>query len=73
MRCSNHDANQDACFTFEDPYNAALERVRSSQVCELLEDVEVNGFAVVDDPEAGRCAGGDGVLFKQALTEVVED
>ena len=51
MRCSNHDANQDACFTFEDPYNAALERVRSSQVCELLEDVEVNGFAVVDVPK----------------------
>ena len=27
---------------------------------------------VCDDPEVGECAGGDDVLFKQVITEVVE-
>eukprot|EP00924_Labyrinthula_sp_SR-Ha-C_P001310 augustus_masked-scaffold_7-processed-gene-19.101-mRNA-1 protein AED:1.00 eAED:1.00 QI:0/-1/0/0/-1/1/1/0/321 len=82
LGCSDPEANLDACFTFEGTYEAALDRVRTTGLCDVLEATEVEVdlgegqvilAPVVGDPADLGCAGGDGVLFKQLLTDVFED
>jgi len=65
----------DACFVFVEQYQAALDRVKSTGLCEILEETEVDGVQVVGNPQVvpGACANGDGNLFKAVFTDLVED
>eukprot|EP00924_Labyrinthula_sp_SR-Ha-C_P013564 snap_masked-scaffold_5-processed-gene-6.25-mRNA-1 protein AED:1.00 eAED:1.00 QI:0/-1/0/0/-1/1/1/0/362 len=78
LGCSDPQANEEACFTFEGTYTDALKRVQNSGLCNFLENrniaFEGDQVPVVGDPEIspGSCANGDGVEFKEYVTEEFE-
>eukprot|EP00924_Labyrinthula_sp_SR-Ha-C_P009470 snap_masked-scaffold_2-processed-gene-24.29-mRNA-1 protein AED:1.00 eAED:1.00 QI:0/0/0/0/1/1/3/0/223 len=77
--CSNILANLETCFTFENSYKEAVERVQNTDLCEELKErtkfFEGVQVPIVGDPNIipGSCANGDGQAFKEFITTGFED